>query len=69
MGGGISLRSAFDSGTGRAILFLLLLMAAAFFAGTLFGNQAPIYVSQLTSDNNNNNSSSSLGMLSLSLSL
>ncbi|XP_024025427.1 probable methyltransferase PMT7 isoform X1 [Morus notabilis] len=60
MGGGISLRSAFYSGTGRTILFLLLLMAASFFAGTLFGNQAPIYVSQLTSDNNNNNSSSSL---------
>ncbi|XP_062117943.1 probable methyltransferase PMT7 isoform X2 [Humulus lupulus] len=56
MGGGIPLRSAFDSKSGRLIMLLLLVMLASFYAGTLFGNQAPIYVSQLASDN-----SSSIG--------
>ncbi|XP_062117942.1 probable methyltransferase PMT7 isoform X1 [Humulus lupulus] len=51
MGGGIPLRSAFDSKSGRLIMLLLLVMLASFYAGTLFGNQAPIYVSQLASDN------------------
>ncbi|KAL5546475.1 hypothetical protein UlMin_006162 [Ulmus minor] len=56
MGGGFSLGTAFDSKSGRVIIFALLLMVGSFYAGTLFGNQEPIYVSNLSSDN-----SSSLG--------
>lgn len=64
--GGYALGSAFDSRSGRMIMVALLLMAGSFYAGTLFGNNAPLYVSQLSS---NSSSSSSTGNLSLSLSL
>lgn len=50
MGGGFSLGSAFDTKSGKMIMVALLLMAGSFYAGTLFGNQAPIYVSQRTSN-------------------
>ncbi|KAF3442488.1 hypothetical protein FNV43_RR16404 [Rhamnella rubrinervis] len=58
MGGGFSLGSAFDTKSGQMIMVALVLMAGSFYAGTLFGNQAPIYVSQRTS---NFSSSSSVG--------
>ncbi|KAG2683572.1 hypothetical protein I3760_10G036900 [Carya illinoinensis] len=45
--GGYALGSAFDSRSGRLIMVALLLMLGSFYAGTLFGNNAPIYVSQL----------------------
>ncbi|XP_015900643.3 probable methyltransferase PMT7 [Ziziphus jujuba] len=58
-GGGFSLGSAFDTKSGQMIMVALLLMAGSFYAGTLFGNQSPIYVSQHTSNSSSSSSSSS----------
>ncbi|KAK9267039.1 hypothetical protein L1049_007397 [Liquidambar formosana] len=55
--GGYLLSSAFDSKSGQMILVALLIMVGSFYTGTLFGNNSPIYVSQLPS---NSSSSSSL---------
>ncbi|GAV73938.1 Methyltransf_29 domain-containing protein [Cephalotus follicularis] len=43
---GYSLGSAFDSKSGQMIMVALLLMIGSFYAGTLFGNHEPIYVSK-----------------------
>ncbi|CAL1385785.1 unnamed protein product [Linum trigynum] len=59
MMGGFSMGSAFYSKSGLMIMAALLLMAGSFYFGTLLGNNAPIYVSQLTS---NSSSSSSLSV-------
>ncbi|KAK4839670.1 hypothetical protein QYF36_023878 [Acer negundo] len=56
MGGGYALGSAFDSKAGQMILVSLLLMAGSFYLGTIFGNNASIFVSQ----NSSNSSSTSL---------
>ncbi|KAJ4849203.1 hypothetical protein Tsubulata_047622 [Turnera subulata] len=57
MGGGYALGSAFDSKSGQMIMVALLLMAASFYTGTLFGNNAPIYVSQFSSSSSISSSS------------
>lgn len=44
--GGYKLGSAFDLKSGRAIMVGLLLMVGSFYLGTLFGGNAPIYVSR-----------------------
>ncbi|XVF56248.1 hypothetical protein PTKIN_Ptkin06aG0103600 [Pterospermum kingtungense] len=44
--GGYALGSAFDSKSGQMIMLALLLMVASFYVGNLFGNNAPIYISQ-----------------------
>ena len=67
--GGYALGSAFDSKSGQMIMVALLLMVGSFYAGTLFGNNGPIYVSQLPSNSSSPSSSLSTGNLSLSLSL
>ena len=48
--GGLALGSAFDSKSGQIIMAALLLMIVSFYTGTLFGNNAPLYVSQLDSN-------------------
>lgn len=50
MGGGYALSSAFDSKSGRMILMALLIMVGSFYTGTLFGNNSPIYVTELASN-------------------
>jgi hypothetical protein len=65
--GGYALGSAFDSKSGQMIMVALLLMVGSFYAGTLFGNNGPIYVSQLPSNSSSPSSSLSIGNLSLSL--
>ena len=65
--GGYALGSAFDSKSGQMIMVALLLMVGSFYAGTLFGNNGPIYVSQLPSNSSPPSSSLSIGNLSLSL--
>ncbi|XP_061351801.1 probable methyltransferase PMT7 [Gastrolobium bilobum] len=47
--GGFALGSAFDSKSGQMIMAALLLMIVSFYMGTLFGNNAPLYISQLAS--------------------
>ncbi|XP_028766752.1 probable methyltransferase PMT7 isoform X2 [Neltuma alba] len=47
---GFSVSSAFDSKSGQMIMIALLLMIVSFYAGTLFGNNVPIYASQLLSN-------------------
>lgn len=64
MGGGNVVCSAFKFKSGQMIVVALLLMAGCFYAGTLLGNNAPIYASQLSIS-----SSSSPGLFSLPLSL
>ncbi|KAF5750264.1 hypothetical protein HS088_TW03G00598 [Tripterygium wilfordii] len=59
MGGGFAFGSAFDSRSGQMIMVALVLMIGSFYAGTLFGNNAPAYVSQPS------NSSSSPGSVVL----
>lgn len=51
--GGCLLGSAFDSKSGQMIMAALLLMVGSFYLGTLFGNNAPIYVSQSSSSSSN----------------
>ncbi|KAI4348634.1 hypothetical protein L6164_009336 [Bauhinia variegata] len=48
--GGLALGYAFDSKSGQMIMAALLLMIVSFYSGTLFGNNAPLYVSQLPSN-------------------
>ncbi|KAF5737655.1 methyltransferase PMT6 [Tripterygium wilfordii] len=57
MGGGYVFGSAFDSRSGQMIMVALVLMIGSFYAGTLFGNNAPAYISRPS------NSSSSPGIL------
>ena len=68
---GFALGSAFDSKSGQMIMVALLLMVGTFYAGTLFGNNGPIYVSELPSNSSSSSSPSSFstGNTSLSLSL
>ena len=66
---GFALGSAFDSKSGQMIMVALLLMVGTFYAGTLFGNNGPIYVSELPSNSSSSPSSFSTGNTSLSLSL
>ena len=69
---GFALGSAFDSKSGQMIMVALLLMVGTFYAGTLFGNNGPIYVSELPSNSSSSSpspSSFSTGNTSLSLSL
>ena len=67
---GFALGSAFDSKSGQMIMVALLLMVGTFYAGTLFGNNGPIYVSELPSNSSASSPSSfSTGNTSLSLSL
>ena len=67
---GFALGSAFDSKSGQMIMVALLLMVGTFYAGTLFGNNGPIYVSELPSNSSSSSPSSfSTGNTSLSLSL
>lgn len=56
--GGFAMGSAFDSKSGQIIMAALLLMIMSFYAGNLFGNNAPLYVSQLVSHSSPNNVSS-----------
>lgn len=56
--GGYKLGSAFDLKSGRAIMVGLLLMVGSFYLGTLFGGNAPIYVSR-TSPNSSSSGISS----------
>ncbi|KAL5743280.1 hypothetical protein ACOSP7_026136 [Xanthoceras sorbifolium] len=58
--GGYALGAAFDSKAGQMIMVSLLLMAASFYLGTIFGNNAPIYVSQNSSNSSSSSASSSL---------
>ena len=44
--GGFAMGYTFDSKSGQ-IMAALLLMIVSFYAGILFGNNAPLYVSQL----------------------
>ncbi|XP_022766612.1 probable methyltransferase PMT7 isoform X2 [Durio zibethinus] len=44
--GGYALGSAFDSKSGQMIMVALLLMVGSFYVGNLFGNNAPIYITQ-----------------------
>ena len=60
---------AFDSKSGQMVMVALLLMVGTFYAGTLFGNNGPIYVSELPSNSSSSPSSFSTGNTSLSLSL
>lgn len=48
--GGYALRSAFDSKSGQLIMVGLLLMVGSFYLGTIFGNNAPIYVARTSSN-------------------
>lgn len=59
--GGYALGSAFDSKSGQMIMVSLLLMFGSFFLGNLFGNNAPIYVSQVSETSSSSSSSSSAG--------
>jgi hypothetical protein len=45
--GGFAIGSAFDSKSGQMIMAALLLMFVSFYAGYLFGNNAPLYISHL----------------------
>ncbi|KAM4091716.1 hypothetical protein ACJW30_09G157900 [Castanea mollissima] len=56
---GFALGSAFDSKSGQMIMVALLLMVGTFYAGTLFGNNGPIYVSELLSNSSSSSSPSS----------
>ncbi|KAK7267138.1 hypothetical protein RIF29_19802 [Crotalaria pallida] len=56
--GGFALGSAFDSKSGQIIMIALLLMIVSFYVGTLFGNNAPLYVSQQASRSSSSSSSS-----------
>ena len=65
---GFALGSAFDSKSGQLIMVALLLMVGTFYAGTLFGNNGPIYVSELPSNSSSSSPSSfSTGNMSFSL--
>ena len=67
---GFALGSAFDSKSGQMIMVALLLTVGTFYAGTIFGNNDPIYVSKLPSNSSSSSPSSfSTGNTSLSLSL
>ncbi|GMI78846.1 hypothetical protein like AT5G04060 [Hibiscus trionum] len=57
--GGYALGSAFDSKSGQMIMVALLLMFGSFFLGNLFGNNAPIYISQVSETSSASSSSSS----------
>ncbi|KAI6696892.1 hypothetical protein NL676_017011 [Syzygium grande] len=57
--GGSVLGSAFDLRSGQMIMAALLLMAGSFYAGTLFGNKAPLYVPRTLSDSSSNPNSTS----------
>ncbi|KAE8661185.1 hypothetical protein F3Y22_tig00116937pilonHSYRG00037 [Hibiscus syriacus] len=57
--GGYALGSAFDSKSGQMIMVALLLMLGSFFVGNLFGNNAPIYISQVSETSSSLASSSS----------
>ncbi|KAE8726923.1 putative methyltransferase PMT7 [Hibiscus syriacus] len=57
--GGYALGSAFDSKSGQMITVALLLMFGSFFVGNLLGNNAPIYVSQVSESSSSPASSSS----------
>lgn len=67
--GRYALGSAFGWRSGQMIMVALLLMVGAFYAGTLLGNKAPIYVSQLSNSSSSSSSSSSTGKVSLSKTL
>ena len=67
---GFALGLAFDSKSGQMVMVALLLTVGTFYASTLFGNNDPIYVSELPSDSSSSSPSSfSTGNTSLSLSL
>lgn len=57
MSGGYALGSAFDSKAGQMIMAALLLMAASFYLGTIFGNNEPIYISQNSANSSSLSSS------------
>ncbi|XP_031274355.1 probable methyltransferase PMT6 [Pistacia vera] len=48
--GGYALGSAFDLKSGQMIMVALLLMVGSFYLGTIFGKNAPIYISQTSSN-------------------
>ncbi|XVE95830.1 hypothetical protein REPUB_Repub02eG0167300 [Reevesia pubescens] len=56
---GYALGSAFDSKSGQMIMVVLLLMVGSFYVGNLFGNNAPIYISQDSATSSSSSSSSS----------
>ncbi|XWS65355.1 hypothetical protein CRYUN_Cryun05aG0105700 [Craigia yunnanensis] len=56
---GYALGSAFDSKSGQMIMVALLLMVGSFYVGNLFGNNAPIYISQDSATSSSSSSSSS----------
>ncbi|MBA0734837.1 hypothetical protein Gogos_018728, partial [Gossypium gossypioides] len=58
--GGYALGSAFDSKSGQMIMVSLLLMFGSFFLGNLFGNNAPIYVSQVSETSSSYSSSAAI---------
>ena len=67
---GFALGLAFDSKSGQMVMVALLLTVGTFYASTLFGNNDPIYVSELPSNSSSSSPSSfSTGNTSLSLSL
>lgn len=57
--GGFAIGSAFDSKSGQIIMASLLLMIVSFYAGTMFGNNAPLYISQLPAPSSSSSSSNS----------
>jgi hypothetical protein len=55
--------------SGQMIMVALVLMVGSFYAGSIFGNNSPIYISQPSSSNSSSSSPSQSGSLSLSLPL
>ncbi|XP_050278545.1 uncharacterized protein LOC126720267 [Quercus robur] len=55
---GFALGLAFDSKSGQMVMVALLLTVGTFYAGTLFGNNDPIYVSELPSNSSSSSPSS-----------
>lgn len=54
--------------SGQTIMVALVLMVGSFYAGSIFGNNSPIYISQPSSSSNSSSSSpSQSGSLSLPL--
>ena len=60
---------AFDSKSGQMVMVALLLTVGTFYASTLFGNNDPIYVSELPSNSSSSSSPSSFSTGNTSLSL
>lgn len=49
--------------SGQTIMVALVLMVGSFYAGSIFGNNSPIYISQPSSSSNSSSSPSQSGSL------